>query len=78
MEYNILGIFVKDPVSSVEKLQVLFSQFGCVIRTRLGLNRNNIIGSVIIIDLHGDTYQINLFLEELNNIKDIDYKYIKI
>ena len=77
MEYNILGILVKNPEGESDKLQNLFLQYGCVIRTRIGINRDNIGGAIIILDLHGDARQMELFLDELDTIKDVVYNYIK-
>ncbi|MDR2009105.1 MAG: hypothetical protein LBQ22_01315 [Bacteroidales bacterium] len=76
MEYNILGILVKETTAAGEKLQRLFSDYGCIIRTRIGLNRDEIEGRIIIIDLHGDQTQINSLLENLNKIEGIEYKYM--
>lgn len=78
MEYRILGILVKEPGKVGENLQNLFSNYGCIIRTRIGLNRDNIQGGVIILDLHGDEHQIELFLNELNDLEGIQYKYINL
>lgn len=75
MEYNILAILVKDSFLVGEKLQDLFSHFGCVIRTRLGLNNDEKGAPLIIMDLYGDSDQIKLFLNELNKIAGIEYKY---
>jgi hypothetical protein len=75
MEFNILGILVKDHSSVGGKLQELFLDFGCIIRTRLGLNRDD-AGSVIIMDLYGNQDQINLFLKKLGNMREIEYKNV--
>jgi hypothetical protein len=78
MNYNIATILIRKPKIAAEKLQNLFTLYGCIIRSRLGLNRDNIEGGLIILELSGDEKQIVLFTEELNRLEGIDYKYIKL
>jgi hypothetical protein len=78
MDYNIVTILVRKPKIAAEKLQNLFTLYGCIIRSRLGLNRENIDGGIIILELNGDLEQIVLFTQELNKLEGIDYKYIKL
>jgi hypothetical protein len=78
MDYNIATILVRKPKIVAEKLQNLFTLYGCIIRSRLGLNRENIDGGIIILELSGDQEQIILFTQELNKLEGIDYKYIKL
>lgn len=78
MEYNILGIIIRQPKVTGEKLQDLFLQFGCIIKTRLGLNREEINEGIIILDLNGDQHQIELFINKLDTIKGIEYRHIKL
>lgn len=78
MDYNIVTILVRTPKIAAEKLQNLFTLYGCIIRSRLGLNRENIDGGIIILELTGDQEQIVLFTKELDKLEGIDYKYIKL
>lgn len=78
MEYNIITILVKKPEKVGTKLQDILSLYGCVIRTRLGLHREEIKGGIIILDVYGDQNQINLLLGELKEIEGIDFKQINI
>jgi hypothetical protein len=78
MDYNIVTILVRKPKIAAEKLQNLFTLYGCIIRSRLGLNRQSIEGGLIILELSGDEKQIVLFNDELKKIEGIDYKYIKL
>jgi len=47
------------------------TSFGCVIRTRLGINNDEISGGIIIVDLHGDEKQKKLFLERIREVKNV-------
>lgn len=78
MEYTVAGILVKKPQIVAEKLQNLLSLYGCIIRTRLGLNREAIEGGIIILEIDGDEKQIELFFNDLSKLEGIDYKQIKI
>lgn len=78
MDYSIVTILVRKPKIAAEKLQNLFTLYGCIIRSRLGLNRDSIEGGLIILELSGDEKQIVLFNDELKKLEGIDYKYIKL
>ncbi len=78
MEYNILALLVKNPSLVGDKLQDLLTLYGCVIRHRLGLNRDNVEGGIIILDLAGDEQQIDLLLKELSKLEGIEYKQQKL
>lgn len=78
MEYNIVSILVKQPHLDASKLQNLFRDYGCIIRSRLGLNQTAVKGGIIILELSGDSNQIDLFLEDLKTFKGIEYKFVKI
>lgn len=76
MDFHIIGILLRSPEYSGRKLQEILSLYGCVIRNRIGFNREGISGGIIILDLHGDSKQINSFINELNHLKGIEYKQI--
>jgi hypothetical protein len=78
MDYSIVTILLRKPKIAAEKLQNLFTLYGCIIRSRLGLNRESIEGGIIILELSGDDKQIVLFNGELKKLEGIDYKYIKL
>jgi hypothetical protein len=78
MEYNVLVLLVKNPSLVGDKLQNLLTLYGCVVRHRLGLNRDNVEGGIIILDLTGDENQIKLFIREISEIDGIDYKQTKL
>lgn len=74
MEYTVVGILVKKPQIVAEKLQNLLTLYGCIIRTRLGINRKAIEGGIIILEIDGDVKQIDLFFSDLSKLEGIDYK----
>lgn len=76
MEFQIIGILIKEPEKLGVKLQELLSLYGCVIRNRLGLNRDGVAGGIIVLDLYGDQKQIDSFLTELDKLIGINYKQI--
>ncbi|MDD2386318.1 MAG: hypothetical protein PHP52_05995 [Bacteroidales bacterium] len=78
MKYEIIGILVRNPEFGAKKLQETLTLYGCIIRNRLGINRNEVKGGIIILDIEGDEKQIKLFLEELNNIEGIEYQHINL
>ncbi|MDD2634292.1 MAG: hypothetical protein PHW82_02200 [Bacteroidales bacterium] len=78
MEYEIIGILVRNPEIGAKKLQEALTLYGCVIRNRIGINRHEVKGGIIILDIAGDKKQIELFLKELSNIKGIEYQHINL
>ncbi len=76
--YNILGILVKEPEKGGKNLQQLLIDYGCVIRNRLGIHRESVIGGIIVLDIFGDEEQIRLFFNDLEKIDGIEYQYVKI
>ncbi|MDD4149791.1 MAG: hypothetical protein PHE33_07165 [Bacteroidales bacterium] len=78
MEYEIIGILVINPEVGAKRLQEILTLYGCVIRNRLGINRNEVKGGIIILDLAGDKKQIELLLKELNDVEGIEYKHINL
>lgn len=76
MEFQIIGILVREPEKLGIKLQDLLGLYGCIIRNRIGLNREGIKGGIIILDLHGDQNQIDKFYNELEELIGIEYKQI--
>jgi hypothetical protein len=74
---RILGILVeeKNP-ETVRAVQKVFTSFGCVIRTRLGLNEEffgNPAG-LIILELMGDEIQMDLLEDDLQKIPRIQFR----
>lgn len=76
-EYEIAGILIKEPSVAFQEVQKIMTSFGCVIRTRLGINNDEIAGGIIIVDLHGDEKQKKLFLERIREVKNVELQEMK-
>lgn len=59
---EILGLYVGDKVADKNLLQQVLTQYGNVIRTRLGLSATSGANGVILLELLGDG-------KEMNNLK---------
>lgn len=66
---QIIGVQVTPQFKNTNQLQELFTIYGNIIKTRLGLNHLDDVDpglkAVIILELYGDETQINLFQNEL-------------
>jgi hypothetical protein len=75
-EVRIIGIYVPENTKDAVKLQALFTKYGNVIRTRLGLNEvvneYAIPGGLILLELSGEQHQCNLFENELFALESLD------
>ncbi|NLA23452.1 MAG: hypothetical protein GX879_00640 [Bacteroidales bacterium] len=71
-EYEILGIYIKEPEQAYNDVQSLMTSFGCIIRTRLGVNRKELNGGIIILDITGDDAQKQLFRRKLEEIQGVE------
>jgi hypothetical protein len=71
---RILGLLVeKHEKSSIETIQKILTSYGCVIRTRLGVNETfygNPAG-LIIIELIGDEIQMDLLEKDLQKLPNV-------
>lgn len=68
---RIIGIFVeKKEHEVIASLQKIFTSFGCVIRTRLGVNEEFLgePAGLIIIELVGDEIQMDLLENDLQKL----------
>lgn len=74
--YIIAGILVKEPGKAGTELQKILTAYGCVIRSRLGINNDNFKGGIIILDITGDEKEIELLINKLNNLKGIEVHYM--
>ena len=75
-EVRILGIYVNNRVKHAERIQPIFSKYGCTIRTRLGLHstENNYAedAGLILLELSGDAEECLKLENELLTIDDLD------
>ena len=72
-ETMILGILVERNNDVVKAVQKLLSAYGCVIRTRLGVNEVFFEepAGLIILELKGDKTQIDLLEKDLRSINQV-------
>jgi hypothetical protein len=75
-KHIILGIHIQNRVKQVPDIQKMFTEFGCNIRTRLGLHDTG-EGScspagLILLDTTGDESQINALTQKLASHDGID------
>ncbi len=75
MKNKIIGIYIGTEVNETYKVQEILTNYGNIIKTRLGLNHleNDETGlrGMIILELSGDENQIQKFQDELLAIKSL-------
>ncbi len=80
-EHQIMIIRVNQRMHSAEKLQKVFSTFGCSIKTRLGLHEAGDVcatDGLIILQLVKGNDDLNDFAAQLNALEGITAKLIEI
>jgi len=79
---NIMAILVESRSSEAQKLQKVLSENGCVIKTRLGIHDTAddkcSDSGVIILNLTGTDEEIDSLEKELNSLKGIKAKIIRL
>lgn len=79
-QVRIMGINVSNRHEVAEKVQKVLTNYGCSIRTRLGLNEADEIhygsGGLIILELTGDEKEWEFMGRDLSAIEDIKVKYM--
>lgn len=72
----ILGIHVQDRVKQVPDIQGMFTEYGCNIKTRLGLHEAGAgvcsPGGLILLDTTGEESQIKALMDKLNSHDGIE------
>jgi hypothetical protein len=75
-----MGINVSNRKEVAEKVQSVLTNYGCSIRTRLGLNEADEIhygsGGLILLEMIGDKKEWELMKKDLAAIADIEVKYM--
>ena len=75
-DHFIVGILVHDRFKQAPKLQELFTQYGCNIKTRLGLHEVKdsfcAISGLVILELIGEKTKIEAFLTTLKEFKNLE------
>lgn len=74
--HTIIGIHVHDRIHQIPDIQKIFTEFGCNIRTRLGLHEadanNCSIAGLIILETTGSEEQIIGLINALNRMEGIE------
>jgi hypothetical protein len=75
---RILGLLIEKDHDLVVALQRILTAFGCVIRARLGVNENFFgkPAGLIILELYGDTVQMDLLEKDIAALKKIHLRKI--
>ncbi len=72
---EIIGVQLNPDVIDTPKLQEIFTIYGNIIKTRLGLNhlddQDAGLNAVILLELYGEESQINHFQDELLAVKGL-------
>lgn len=72
---KIIGVQLTPDVNNAKKLQEIFTIYGNIIKTRLGLNHLEDtdlgLNAVIVLELYGEETQINRFQDELLAVKGL-------
>lgn len=76
----ILAVHITDRVSQVEEVQKIISEYGCSIKTRLGIHEASenycSPAGLMILELLNDESAMNSFKEKLNAIDGVEAKEI--
>lgn len=79
-DHLILGVHVTDRVTEVPRIQALLTEYGCSIRTRLGLHdaddKRCSPGGVILLELVGDRARCGQLARKLAVVKGVEVKKI--
>ncbi|MDO4575453.1 MAG: hypothetical protein Q4D98_09615 [Planctomycetia bacterium] len=74
--HYILGIHTRNRISQASQVQSLLTEYGCNIRTRLGLHRVAdgvcALDGVILLELFGDTATCDELFDKLSAVEGVD------
>jgi len=74
----ILGVHITDRIHHVDTVQQLLSEYGCSIRTRLGLHEaeKNFCSAngLLLLEMTDDMKNANALAEKLNAIEGVEVK----
>jgi len=72
----VIGVYIKDRIQSAEAFQHLLTQYGCSVKTRLGLHdvakSMCAPGGIIILEMTGDAGQIDEFYNKCSSEAGLD------
>lgn len=77
-QHLIVGVHVTDRVKKAPKIQALLTEYGCNIRTRLGLHDADDThcspGGVLVLELVGDATRCGQLARKLAAVKGVEVK----
>ena len=77
-EHIIVGIHVTDRMKHAADVQKIFTEYGCNIKTRLGLHevQGNFCsgGGIVILEMVGDSASIDAMIKKLKKVEGIEAK----
>lgn len=76
---HILGVYINDRVKDVGTIQKIFTEYGHIIKTRLGLHEtiNNNIHGLIILELTGSEKDGTDLINKLKKLAHVEIKEMK-
>lgn len=78
--YQIIAMRIEQRVQTATEVQEVLTKFGCNIKTRLGLHETGADfcanDGLVILQLCGETAELNQVLEALNQLKGVKAKLI--
>jgi len=77
-KHIILGVHITDRIRHVKAVQDLFTEFGCSIKTRVGLHEANhnfcSPNGLIILEMIGENGTNKQLMEKLNSLEGVEVK----
>jgi ACT domain-containing protein len=74
----ILGIHVTERLKNAVQVQKVFSEFGCNIKTRIGLHdvddRSCSPSGVVLIEFFGTSSEADVMIAKLNEVEGVEVK----
>jgi hypothetical protein len=75
-DITILGVYVREPIQDVPRMQEILIRYGCVIKTRLGLH--DVINTyaeptgLVLLELYGDRGECTRLENELLTFDNLE------
>ncbi|HKL11995.1 MAG TPA: hypothetical protein VJ907_00160 [Halanaerobiales bacterium] len=76
---NVILILIDKRTDAALKVQEILTENGCIIKTRLGMHETSNCAEegLIFLNVKGSEDNINELIKELDNIKRVDAKLVK-
>ncbi len=78
-ETKVILILIDKRTDAALKVQEVLTEKGCMIKTRLGMHETSSCAEegLIFLNVEGSDEEVNELLEELNDIKRVESKLVK-